>query len=103
MLEMCLPRNLLCIISISIRAVPSPALITVWRFRLDREISHARLKLPKRVFEGEITEAQLFDIKKLLQEGRAKDSSIIVYEFKEPKNVKRTIIGDAKGNRSNVI
>jgi CRISPR-associated protein Cas2 len=55
------------------------------------------------VFEGEVTEAQLFDIKKLLQERRAKGSWIIVYELKEPKNVKRTVIGDAKGNRSNVI
>jgi CRISPR-associated protein Cas2 len=55
------------------------------------------------VFEGEVTEAQLFDIKKLLQEKRAEGSSIIVYELKEPKNLKRTIIGDPKGNRSNVI
>jgi len=55
------------------------------------------------VFEGEVTEGQLFDIKKLLQERRAEGSSIIVYELKEPKNVKRTIIGDVKGNRSNVI
>jgi CRISPR-associated protein Cas2 len=55
------------------------------------------------VFEGELTEAQLFDIKKLLHEKRAADSSIIVYELKDAKNLKKTILGEPKGNTSNII
>ena len=62
------------------------------------------LKLePKFGLEGELTEAQLFDIKKLLQEKRAADSSIIVYELKDAKNLKKTVLGEPKGNTSNII
>ena len=55
------------------------------------------------VFEGELTEAQLFDIKKLLQEKRAVGSSIIVYELKDGKNLKKSILGEQKGNTCNIL
>jgi CRISPR-associated protein Cas2 len=55
------------------------------------------------VFEGELTEAQLFDIKKLLQEKRAGGSSIILYELKDGKNLKKTIHGEQKGNTTNIL
>jgi CRISPR-associated protein Cas2 len=55
------------------------------------------------VFEGELTEAQLFDIKKLLQEKRAGGSSIILYELKDGKNLKKTILGEQKGNTTNIL
>jgi CRISPR-associated protein Cas2 len=55
------------------------------------------------VFEGELTEAQLFDIKKLLQKKRAADSSIIIYELKDGKNLRKTVLGQQKGNTSNIL
>ena len=55
------------------------------------------------VFEGELTEAQLFDIKKLLQKKRAASSSIILYELKDGKNLKKTFLGQQKGNTSNIL
>jgi CRISPR-associated protein Cas2 len=54
-------------------------------------------------FEGELTEAQLFDIKKLLQKKRAAGFSIILYELKDGKNLKKTILGKQKGNSSNIF
>ena len=55
------------------------------------------------VFEGELIEAQLFDIKKLLQKKRAASSSIILYELKDGKNLKKTVLGQQKGNTSNIL
>ena len=55
------------------------------------------------VFEGELTEAQLFDIKKLLQKKRAASSSVILYELKDGKNLKKTVLGQQKGNTSNIL
>jgi CRISPR/Cas system-associated endonuclease Cas1 len=52
---------------------------------------------------SEMTEAQLFDTKKLLQKERATGSSIILYELKDVKNLKKTILGEQKGNTSNIL
>jgi CRISPR-associated protein Cas2 len=55
------------------------------------------------VFEGEITEGQFFDIRKLLEKEIAEESSVILYQLKEPKNVRKIILGREKGNTSNIV
>lgn len=56
------------------------------------------------VFEGEITESSLAEIKielsKIIEEDK---DSIIIFTFDRPKWIRREIIGLEKGNASNII
>lgn len=57
------------------------------------------------VFEGELTEAQLREIKDKL-ESIAEDGSgdsIIIYELGSSKYIDRTVIGDEKGSTGRII
>ena len=55
------------------------------------------------VFEGSVTRAQYTEIRMLLEKERAKNSHITLYCIESECIVEREVLGDAKGNVSNII
>ena len=55
------------------------------------------------VFEGNVTQAQLVKIKKLLNEIRAEDSHVTLYSIESEKRLHREQLGPPRGNTSNII
>ena len=56
------------------------------------------------VFEGELTEAQFFNVYSRLQNMiNKKEDQIIIYEVKNKKNLKRKIIGKHEYEENNII
>ncbi len=55
------------------------------------------------VFEGTVTQAQFMEIKKVLDERRAKDSHVIVYSMENDKLITKEELGVPKGGADNVL
>jgi len=75
--------------------------------RLDKVRSYLRLYLnwvQNSVFEGELTRAQLYEVKKgirtLIDE---QSDSVFVYTARDPRLVERASIGTAKAEVDNII
>lgn len=55
------------------------------------------------VFEGVVTDAQYFAVKKLLDENRVPESFITLYSLESDSLLKREELGSGRGNTSNII
>lgn len=55
------------------------------------------------VFEGTVTQAQLLEIKTVIEKRQAKNSHIIVYSMENDKLLTKEEFGDPKGGTDNVL
>ena len=55
------------------------------------------------VFEGELTDAELLDVKSTLKSVVSKNDSVIIYTLRTEKEVRREIVGSEKSSLDVVI